>query len=93
MENGTRNVAVMGAMDPVFGWGPQFLMAHVRKPLVVLPDLRLHLERYSAECRCMGLVVPYDVDRLEALCREVLRFPADAELYIFASHFMGATVY
>lgn len=76
------NVAVMGAMDHSV-WLGSSIFDGARAVAGRLPDLRLHLERAIRSADALGLVCPYDVDQLEALCREgVARFPADAELYI-----------
>ncbi|TXI90972.1 MAG: branched-chain amino acid aminotransferase [Burkholderiaceae bacterium] len=76
------NVAVMGAMDHSV-WLGSSIFDGARAVAGRLPDLRLHLERAIRSADALGLVCPYDVNQLEALCREgVSRFPADAELYI-----------
>jgi len=76
------NVPIFGAMDHAV-WLGSSVFDGARSVRGCMPDLRLHLARVIRSAQSLGLECPYDVDQLEALCREgVARFPADAELYI-----------
>jgi branched-chain amino acid aminotransferase len=76
------NVPVIGAMDHAV-WLGSSVFDGARSIRGRLPDLRLHLARAIRSAEHLGLVCPYTLDELEALCRDgVKKFPADAELYI-----------
>lgn len=76
------NVPLFGAMDNAV-WLGSSVFDGARSLQGHLPDLSLHLERVIISAQKLGLVCPYTVDELDALCRQgVAQFPADAEIYI-----------
>lgn len=76
------NTPLFGAMDHAV-WLGSTVFDGARSIRGHVPDLRLHLARVIQSAERLGLQCPYNVDQLEALCREgIAQFPADAELYI-----------
>ncbi|MFZ6718998.1 branched-chain amino acid aminotransferase [Undibacterium sp. Ji49W] len=76
------NTPLFGAMDHAV-WLGSSVFDGARSIRGLTPDLRLHLQRVIQSAQRLGLQCPYNVDELEALCREgIALFPADAELYI-----------
>ncbi|BBB65321.1 branched chain amino acid aminotransferase [Undibacterium sp. YM2] len=76
------NTPLFGAMDNAV-WLGSSVFDGARSIRGLTPDLRLHLARVIQSAQRLGLQCPYNVDELEALCREgIALFPADAELYI-----------
>ncbi|MCH8619962.1 branched-chain amino acid aminotransferase [Undibacterium sp. TS12] len=76
------NTPLFGAMDNAV-WLGSSVFDGARSIRGMTPDLRLHLNRVIQSADRLGLQCPYNVDELEALCREgIALFPADAELYI-----------
>ena len=76
------NTPLFGAMDNAV-WLGSSVFDGARSIRGMTPDLRLHLQRVIQSAQRLGLQCPYNVDEMEALCREgIALFPADAELYI-----------
>ncbi len=76
------NTPLFGAMDNAV-WLGSSVFDGARSLRGLTPDLRLHLNRVIQSADRLGLQCPYNVDEMEALCREgIALFPADAELYI-----------
>lgn len=76
------NTPLYGAMDNAV-WLSSSVFDGARAIAGKMPDLRPHLQRVIKSAECLGLICPYSVDEMEALCREgVALFAPDAELYI-----------
>jgi branched-chain amino acid aminotransferase len=76
------NTPLFGAMDHSV-WLGSSVFDGARSIRRRVPDLRLHLERVIRSADSLGLQCPYTVEQMLALCREgILKFPADAELYL-----------
>ncbi|MDO8651229.1 MAG: branched-chain amino acid aminotransferase [Undibacterium sp.] len=76
------NTPLFGAMDHAV-WLGSSVFDGARSIAGKTPDLRLHLARVVQSAQRLGLLCPYNVDELEALCQAgIAQFPADAELYI-----------
>ncbi|MEO8102781.1 MAG: branched-chain amino acid aminotransferase [Betaproteobacteria bacterium] len=76
------NTPLFGAMDHSV-WLGSSVFDGARSIRRQVPDLRLHLARVIKSADRVGLRCPYTVDQMMTLCREgILRFPADAELYV-----------
>ncbi len=76
------NTPLFGAMDHSV-WLGSSVFDGARSIRRLIPDLRLHLERVVKSAERVGLQCPVTVEEMMALCREgILKFPADAELYV-----------
>ena len=76
------NTPLFGAMDHSV-WLGSSVFDGARSIRRQVPDLRLHLERVIKSAERVGLRCPFTADEMLALCRDgIMKFPADAELYV-----------
>ena len=76
------NTPLFGAMDHSV-WLGSSVFDGARSIRRQVPDLRLHLARVIHSAERVGLQCPLTVEKMMSLCREgIMKFPADAELYI-----------
>lgn len=76
------NAPIYGAMDHSL-WLGSSVFDGARSIAGKTPDLHLHLQRVINSAKSLGLVCPFSVEQMAALCREgIAQFPPDAELYI-----------